>query len=126
MIDTPITTPTTEQPPLPSNSWVRGFYSSNVRRYRYNPSSATLDVQYKGKKGAPDTAYRYWNVSVPEAIAMHAAASKGTWVWDSLRIRGSRTLHRKPYAPIPLEPDEPIVVTGETNTNDTEPPTAAQ
>lgn len=66
--------------------------STNVRGATYFQESNQMLVEFKG-----GSAYVYSNVSEQEAINFAQAASKGAWVWDNLRIRGTKYGHRKPY-----------------------------
>lgn len=43
-------------------------------------------------------AYEYYGVTLDMARSYAAAASKGTWVWDNLRVRGSKTAHKVAWA----------------------------
>lgn len=70
-----------------------GFSSSNVAQYWYEQANRTLYIQYKD-----GSTYAYYSVSEPEAISLFQSASKGTWVWDNLRIRGTKVGARKEYA----------------------------
>lgn len=87
--------------------------SSNVHSigYRFNfnqPQSSLLIVRYlqKDRRGStanvPGPWYQYEDCSIAEFRQMRRAASKGRWVWDNLRIRGSRTAHQKRYRLIGL------------------------
>lgn len=87
--------------------------SSNVHSigYRFNfnqPQSSLLIVRYlqKDRRGltasVPGPWYQYEDCSLAEFREMRRAASKGRWVWDNLRIRGSRTAHQKRYRLIGL------------------------
>ena len=71
--------------------------SSNVRSAHYHPEENAMTVTFLGKKGKPDTSYRYLNVSLTEANSLLMAGSKGRWVWATLRIRGTKNGHRKPF-----------------------------
>ena len=44
--------------------------------------------------------YLYSNISREEALSFATAQSKGSWVWDFLRIRRTKHGHRKPYVRI--------------------------
>jgi hypothetical protein len=66
--------------------------SSNVLRIMYDREEEKLWVHYKS--GAP---YWYYPVQEVDALDMFIAGSKGIWVWDNLRVRGSRTAHKKAY-----------------------------
>jgi hypothetical protein len=46
------------------------------------------------------SAYLYSNVSEQEAIQAAKQPSKGGFVWDSLRVRGTKKGHKKPYVRI--------------------------
>lgn len=67
--------------------------SSNVVMVQYFPEVNKLLVEFKKGK-----AYLYSNVSFEDALSFAQAQSKGGWVWDHLRVRGSKTAHQKPYA----------------------------
>jgi len=43
------------------------------------------------------SAYLYDDVTPDEAFAFAAAPSKGIWVWDNLRVRGTTNRHRKKF-----------------------------
>lgn len=66
--------------------------SSNVGAVQYFPEDGKIMVEFLG-----GSAYLYSNITPEEARSFVNAQSKGGWVWDHLRVRGSRTAHRKPY-----------------------------
>lgn len=66
--------------------------SSNVANAQYFLDSRQMAVEFLN-----GGAYLYNNVTEDEAIAFASAQSKGVWVWDYLRVRGSKTAHRKPF-----------------------------
>jgi hypothetical protein len=71
--------------------------SSNVDNYRYiktdvNGFLGILRIEYKD-----GSRYDYQPVSVNEAQSLYAASSKGKWVWDHLRIRGTIYGYKVPY-----------------------------
>lgn len=68
-------------------------HSSNVAMMQWFKDTNQLMVEYHG-----GGTYLYDNVSETEAIAFLQAWSKGGAVWDYLRVRGSRTAHKKPYS----------------------------
>lgn len=72
--------------------WTFYVHSTNVDYAQYDIDKQELTIGYKG-----DGAYVYSNVSEEEAISFATAFSKGSWAWDRLRVRGSKTAHRKPY-----------------------------
>lgn len=69
--------------------------SSNVGMVQYHPEDQKLMVEFLS-----GGAYLYSNVSLNEARSFATAQSKGGWVWDHLRVRGSKTAHRKPFVKI--------------------------
>ena len=81
--------------------------SSNVHSigYEWNeaqPINGTLKVRFlehygKGMGTGPGALYDYFNVHPEVFIAFQLAASKGKFVWDRLRIRGTVTGHRFHY-----------------------------
>lgn len=75
-----------------NGEWV-GFSSSNVEAGVYYPDSMRLELQFRD-----GTYYAYYSVSAEEASSLYRAPSKGIWVWDVLRIRGTKLGFRKPYA----------------------------
>lgn len=83
--------------------------SSNVHSFGYDIESAYLYVRFlgyvRGQKGfdgqilraGPGSLYRYSSVTPEEFLSLLAANSKGNWVWDHLRIRGTWSGHQKDY-----------------------------
>jgi hypothetical protein len=71
-------------------------YSSNVGSARYDHDNETLYVVFHGGRGE-HRRYKYWPISEDEAHAFGIAFSKGGWVWDHLRIRGTKYGHKKNY-----------------------------
>ena len=74
-----------------NGEWV-GFVSSNVEAGVYYPDSLRLELQFHD-----GTYYAYYSVGADEAASLFRAPSKGGWVWDVLRIRGTKLGFRKPY-----------------------------
>jgi len=77
--------------------------SSNVHSYSYDYEAAALYIRFldhgdDGARGGPGPLYRYDNVEPELALDLERAASKGGWVWDHLRIRGTISGHQKDYA----------------------------
>lgn len=77
-------------------------HSSNVGAVQYFPEVEKMMVEFlgsgmKGKSGGKTSAYLYSNVTIDEAISLAQAQSKGIWIWDNFRVRGSKTAHKKPY-----------------------------
>lgn len=71
---------------------VTGFRSSNVTSIQYDITRSILQVGYKD-----GSLYDYFGVPVQFAKSMLQSLSKGTWVWDNLRIRGTKLGHRFRY-----------------------------
>jgi hypothetical protein len=82
--------------------------SSNVHSigYLWNseaPTKGTLRVRYlggrggKGRRNGPGPLYDYFGVHPEVFMAFQQAASKGKFVWDRLRIRGTVSGHRFQY-----------------------------
>lgn len=66
-------------------------HSSNVVSAQYFADMQQMVVAFG------DGTYMYYGVSEYEAETFATATSKGRWVWDVLRVRGSATAHKKPY-----------------------------
>lgn len=75
-------------------------HSSNVAAMQFFIDSNKLLVEFKGKRGRSNSSYLYSNVTEKEALGFINAASKGSEVWSVLRVRGSKTAHRKPFVQI--------------------------
>lgn len=77
-------------------------HSSNVYAYGYRRSSNVLFIRYwhvtRDQSRSPGPLYRY--SPVPERVfwKMHEASSKGRFVWDDIRIRGTVSGHQYDYA----------------------------
>lgn len=82
--------------------------SSNVHSVAYDADTATLYVRFldsfynKATKDyvrqGPGPIYAYYNVPPEMFLDMLHASSKGGWVWDHLRIRGTLSGHQRDYA----------------------------
>lgn len=72
--------------------WEASPQSSNVAGFRYLLDDGALEVEFKD-----GSFYQYRPVSEVEALSLYRAGSKGTWIWDNLRIRGTALGHRKDY-----------------------------
>ena len=70
-------------------------HSSNVVMAQYFPDDEKMLVEFKN-----EASYLYSDVSQEEALDFAKANSKGEWVWDHLRIRGSKTGHQKKYVKV--------------------------
>lgn len=69
--------------------------SSNVAMAQFYPEENKMMIEYLS-----GGAYLYDNVTRGEAISFAQAQSKGIWVWDFLRVRGSKIAHKKPFSKI--------------------------
>lgn len=88
--------------------WVMVTRSSNVFAFAYewNPRNArepgNLLVKFLGgdskHRSGPGAMYRYFDVNRSVFVAFKMAASKGGFVWDELRIRGTVSGHQYSYA----------------------------
>ena len=67
------------------------FSSSNVQAIAYDITRNVLHVQYQNGRW-----YAYGNFSKQEAQTAWAAPSKGVYLWDAVRIRGTKHGHKKP------------------------------
>lgn len=78
--------------------------SSNVHSIAYDLENALLYVRFLGPapegevRTDPGSLYQYRDVTPRQFQGFQRAASKGSWVWDNLRIRGTVSGHRKDYA----------------------------
>lgn len=84
-----------------TDAFVEGFlldadlfpvHSTNVAIAQYHHETNQLMLEFLN--GA---AYLYSNVTIDEAFDFARAPSKGIWVWNNLRVRGSKTGYKKPY-----------------------------
>lgn len=66
--------------------------SSNVAAGRYIKDQAKLVVQFRN--GAT---YSYFGISPALAQSFADADSFGVWIWDNLRVRGTKYGHQVPY-----------------------------
>lgn len=78
--------------------------SSNVHSIGYDVDNQTLYVRFwatRVRRGQevrfPGSLYGYRDVWPEEFLDFLDAASKGNWVWDHLRERGTVSGHKKPY-----------------------------
>ena len=83
----------TEDEFLTTGRWWQEFDSSNVLALRYDPEHELLQVTYKDG--------RTWEYGPVDRLAAHSLAvapSKGTWVWDHIKVRGTVHQHQVPHA----------------------------
>lgn len=75
--------------------------SSNVHSYAYNVNTWELFVRFLGGDGehraGPGPIYQYSHVPPELFLTLLNAGSKGGWVWDHLRIRGTVSGHQFDY-----------------------------
>jgi len=71
--------------------------SSNVHSVGYDLEHHLLYVRYLDPAGRAGPLYGYHDVRPEEFLDLLDAPSKGTWVWDNLRERGTVAGYRKPY-----------------------------
>ena len=71
--------------------------SSNVASIRYLGDENALEVEFHGGRPEEPGFYRYDQIPPAMARDFAKAASFGRWVWDNLRVRGTRYGHKKPY-----------------------------
>jgi hypothetical protein len=84
----------------------RDFQSTNpskpaVHAVWYRPAAGEIFVTFFDNSGGapvPGPTYKYWPISEAEARTTFRYSSKGIYVWDQMRVRGSATLHKKNYA----------------------------
>lgn len=76
-------------------------HSSNVHSYAYNVNTWELYVRFLGGEGehraGPGPIYQYSHVPPELFLTLLKAGSKGSWVWDNLRIRGTVSGHQFDY-----------------------------
>lgn len=70
--------------------------SSNVHSIGYDYDAQTLYVRYL-RDGAMGSLYGYSHVQLEKFLALESAPSKGIWMWDNVRIRGTWSGHRHDY-----------------------------
>ena len=81
-----------------SNVYAIGFLWNND-----DPMNGTLQIRFKqsrpgsNRKSGPGPLYYYEGVHPDVFTAFRRAASKGVFVWDRIRIRGTKSGHRYPY-----------------------------
>lgn len=65
--------------------------SSNLVAAQYDSDGESLVIEYQG-----GTTWRYSSVSEAEARDFAQAGSHGEWVWDHIKVRGTKDQHQKP------------------------------
>lgn len=92
--------------PALTGAWIETPESSNVFAFSFDIDAHRLYVRFKDRapKGEkvrshePGAIYAYYNVPLTLFQSMLDAGSKGGWVWDNLRIRGTVSGHRYDYS----------------------------
>ena len=70
-------------------------HSSNVAAMQWHEATSQLMVEFLN-----GSAYLYDNCDEQVAVAALNAMSKGQFIWDEMRVRGSKTAHKRPYKKI--------------------------
>ncbi len=85
--------------PIVTKRMVLTPQSSNVFSYSYDVDTWTLYVRFQSHMvvGVPGSLYGYSSVPPDVFLKMYAAPSKGTFIWDNIRIRGTVSGHRYDY-----------------------------
>lgn len=78
---------------LLAGAWVDVYIHGKQGRIAFDQDNGKLYIKYPGGK-----MYVYDGVSQYEATSLLAASSRGTWVWDNLRVRGTIGGAQKPFA----------------------------
>lgn len=70
-------------------------HSSNVASAQYFPEDEKLQIEYLS-----GGVWLYGQVTISEAVHFAQAPSKGKWLWQHVRIQGTKTGHKKPATKI--------------------------
>ncbi len=98
--------------PVVSGEFIKAPSSTNVYSFGYDYQSAILYVRFlaghEGRRDGPGPMYSYSMVTPEEFLQLYKVknghsgeggrSTPGTWVWDTLRIRGTISGHQKDYA----------------------------
>lgn len=82
-------------------AYLRGEWSSvssasgNHEAVKYEKDGERLFFQFRGGK-----VFQYLGVPEGVALALLDYSSAGEFIWDLIRVRGSKTEHRYPYVPM--------------------------
>ncbi len=95
--------------PIVTGEMVRATGSSNVWAFGYIFNEGALYVRFAdkdedGRPIGPGPLYRYSGVTPDQFMNLLNAGSKGTWIWDYLRIRGTMAGHQKDYDLVGIMP----------------------
>jgi hypothetical protein len=93
--------------PINTGDMVPTPNSTNVHSIGYHMDEQSLFVRFKAhhagqkkteKSNEPGSLYRYQQVAPAEFLdLLNRKDHPGIWVWDHLRVRGSWSLHTRPY-----------------------------
>jgi hypothetical protein len=72
-----------------SGEFFSDFESSNVRAISYDHADRVLAVEYDGGRRQ-----YYSPVTLAQAMELYEAPSKGIWLWDNIRVRGTVSGHQ--------------------------------
>lgn len=91
--------------PAVTGDFIETPQSSNVHSFGFDHDSHTLFVRFKARAEGdgkrphkPGAIYSYRNVPLSIFLRMLTAPSKGVFIWDNIRIRGTLSGHRYDYA----------------------------
>lgn len=88
--------------PVVTGEMIRVGGSSNVWEYGYDIRSGYLYIRFAAhdrnhRVTGPGSLYRYSGISPDQFVSLMRASSKGDWIWDVLRIRGTQSGHHYDY-----------------------------
>src|SRR5690606_22503386 len=90
--------------PIVTGEMIDTPHSSNVHSFGYDVEHQYLYVRFNApahegvRTHSAGPIYRYHNVPARIFLAMMSAPSKGTFIWDSIRERGTVSGHKYDYA----------------------------
>lgn len=94
--------------PIVTGDWTKTPQSTNVYSFRYDVERRTLYVRFRAnpedgsgyvaKPFKPGPVYAYYHVPAKVFLGMLDAPSKGTFIWDELRVRGTISGHQFDYS----------------------------
>ena len=86
--------------PIVTKEMIRTPESSNVYAYSYDLDNWTMHVRFQSpieNSSGPGPLYAYHTVPPKIFLSMYQAPSKGTFIWDEIRIRGTVSGHHFDY-----------------------------
>jgi hypothetical protein len=91
--------------PINTGEMVPAPSSSNVHSYGFDKAESTLYIRFLGpysrtthRREGEGSLYAYYHVPAGVFLGMMAAQSKGKFIWDDIRVRGTVAGHRYAYA----------------------------